>query len=1043
MQRSPTNSDRRRSALPSLERLIEHAAHLLPTQGPISVFVHHNTLHAFEDLPFAEALQQAKQVYGCEPYLAEDRYRAELDRGRIRCDDLAVVLQDDLGDRADELIGLLGTRFHLRLAMLAHPLRTAPNEELRWVIAETDAARRFRRDVAPDARRRVIESTRRWIMRDFRNGREHLAVAPYAPQLAPILAELLESFGQGTIDQWSDATWEAFTLQLLWRICVNGAGASAPTRTESPLRRHRDLLLQAAGEDADELTHDVLIRFCAAFLDQGLAHWGLPNRDRGLFAAFVELFGSRGGVLPHWLRGLRQELVRLRDENTQPLESIEESLELLGVGDDEREPFISATLLALRGWAGMIWQLETNAEWTARPAPRGTLVEYLAVRLIVERFALAHIARECLGYRGPLRQLRSFASRHGSCSVASGDLQRAFVFFQLAQVLGLRPEDLQSLPENTWSRLAAEIETFPEIERRRVFQLAYERRYRNETLDAVAAHARHAPQRQARLHETAPDFQVMCCIDDREESFRRHLEEVHPRCETFGYAGFFGVAMYYRGAADAGFRPLCPVVIKPQHYVEELPVFTCEESHRRRARTRRLLGVALHYVHRASRLMIAGALTSAMGALASAPLVGRILFPRSAARLRGLFGRFVRPPAATQLLLQRCHPAPGPDDGHVGYCLSEMADVVERTLRQCGLTSGFAPIVVVCGHGSSSLNNPHESAYNCGACSGGRGGPNARAFAHMANDPRVRSILADRGLLLPAETYFVGAQHNTCNDAVDYFDLDRLPLVHKSRFSGAVCAIDEARRRNAHERCRRFESAGLAVTPHAALVHVEERSEDLSQARPEYNHAGCAVAVVGRRASTRGLFMDRRSFLASYDPTQDDEQGTILAQVLAAAIPVCAGISLEYYFSCVDPHGYGCGSKLPHNIAALLGVMEGAQSDLRPGLSAQMVEIHEPMRVLFIIETTPNVLQRTISANPVLDRLVRNEWVQVATLDPQTKTVCLYRNSRFEPYQPESGELPAASCSVDWYRGWRDNLGYASVIEEEWVAGCDATGAAQ
>ena len=57
----------------------------------------------------------------------------------------------------------------------------------------------------------------------------------------------------------------------------------------------------------------------------------------------------------------------------------------------------------------------------------------------------------------------------------------------------------------------------------------------------------------------------MCCLDDREESFRRHLEEIEPNIETFGAAGFYSVAMYFRGVADAHYIPLCPVVIKPKH----------------------------------------------------------------------------------------------------------------------------------------------------------------------------------------------------------------------------------------------------------------------------------------------------------------------------------------------------------------------------------------------------------------------------------------------------------------------------------------------
>lgn len=147
----------------------------------------------------------------------------------------------------------------------------------------------------------------------------------------------------------------------------------------------------------------------------------------------------------------------------------------------------------------------------------------------------------------------------------------------------------------------------------------------------------------------------------------------------------------------------------------------------------------------------------------------------------------------------------------------------------------------------------------------------------------------------------------------------------------------------------------------------------------------------------------------------------------------CAGISLEYYFSSVDAQGYGCGSKLPHNITSLLGVMEGASSDLRSGLSAQMTEIHEPMRLLFVVEATVASLQGLLETNAVLRRLCENEWIQLAALHPESPEVQVYRQGRFERHRVEADELPHAESSWDWYRGWRDHLGFASiggVVEE-------------
>jgi uncharacterized protein YbcC (UPF0753/DUF2309 family) len=187
------------------------------------------------------------------------------------------------------------------------------------------------------------------------------------------------------------------------------------------------------------------------------------------------------------------------------------------------------------------------------------------------------------------------------------------------------------------------------------------------------------------------------------------------------------------------------------------------------------------------------------------------------------------------------------------------------------------------------------------------------------------------------------------------------------------------------------------------------------------------MTIVGRRARTRGLFLDRRAFLNSYDPTQDDEEGSILGRILAAAFPVCAGISLEYYFSYVDNAGYGCGTKLPHNIAALLGVMDGAASDLRTGLPWQMVEIHEPMRHLFVIESTPEVMRKILARSPMIEGLVRRKWVYLALLDPRSSEVLVYHDGEFLRHEPRAEKLPWAVSSVAWYRGWRDHLDFARI----------------
>ncbi|MDR3638223.1 MAG: DUF2309 domain-containing protein [Isosphaeraceae bacterium] len=1020
--------DPRTPRLLHLSEVIEHAAHLLPAQGPITVFIHHNTLHAFEDLPFHEAVKKGAQVYGCQPYLTEDRYRDAMRRGRIRFAELHEMLEQDLGEQAYDPIPCFGTRLDLRQAMLQYPLRTGPTHELVWYVADQNALRRVRSEASAAVRARMIAESRRWVMRDLRAGydpsRNGHGNGRSKRRVTDSLSELLDRSGEAALENWTEEDWEKFTLQALWRVCCDGVRDLPHYSTPAaPAIRHRDVLLEATGVDADAPVNALIIRFCAAFLDQGFADWQLPRREEGFYRSFCALYRLPFGPPARWMKGLDRELARLEDEHVGPLESLLESLEILGVAEDEWESYLSRALLALPGWGGMVHQVEVRGDRVAHPIPAGSLIEYLAIRLLLDRFALAYTARTELGITAPVsafwRLARGWVDPNWPPSVE----QRAFLVFQLAQIFGLSPDVLHRLSKPEWGAILEEIETFTAIERRRVFHMAYEQRFTTQTLDAVALHARKSNGRPP-----SPQFQVCCCLDEREESFRRHLEELAPSVETFGAAGFYSVAMYYRGAADAYFVPLCPVVIRPQHWVAEEVGDNAGKLHERRARTRRALGTASHHFHVGTRSFALGALLSgALGVLASIPLVARILFPRLTARMRQRFGRIVQTPPSTRLRLERVEDPTGPENGHVGYSIDEMSDVGERLLRDMGLTNGFSRLLILLGHGSNSMNNPHNSAYNCGACGGSAGGPNARAMAQILNDPRVRERLAQRGLPVPDDTIVIGGYHNTCDDSVAYFDLDRVPDSHRQEFETARGLIEQTCNRNAHERCRRFMSAPLTLSFAAAREHVEGRSEDLAQTRPELGHATNAITIVGRREWSRGLYLDRRAFLTSYDPTQDDADSSILTRILGAVFPVCSGINLEYYFSHVDNDRYGAGTKLPHNLSSLLGVMDGAASDLRTGLPWQMVEIHEPVRSLFIIETTPEAMLRIIERNAGIGQLCRNAWVLLAVLHPETREISVYQDGVFRPYRPQATVLPKASSSVDWYRGWRDHLEFAEI----------------
>jgi uncharacterized protein YbcC (UPF0753/DUF2309 family) len=982
---------------------LAHAAHLLPAQGPIAVFIHHNTLHGFEDLRFTEAVEQAAERFGCEPYLSEKQYRAELFRGRIRQIDLDEALRAELNSRADEPVVLGMSLGRMYATALQYPYPTGTPAELEWWLSESDGLRKVRPGVSEVARARLIAETRRWAMRELRG--QPAATEPLAARLA------------GAVERWDDAAWEQFALEALWGECRSGPRRIA--RPASPHRRLRAGERSAADRrrQADLLVNELLIPLTAAFLDQGIAHWPLPDREDGFFACFLKTCGDESRGPQRWRRRLRSTLRRVQEAGIGAEQSVVESLRAMGVPRSEWGEFITERLLALRGWAGMVREIALRSDRVVRPIPTDSLMEFLAVRLLCDRCAAEQLAAD--DAEDPADGDHEETTDRTTARVT----QQAVSAFVIAQVNGWTAAELRSLTENDWGRWMSAIDGFGTVERRRILHAAFERRFSALTLDALALH-------QPGPVPARPRFQAVFCLDEREESFRRHVEEIAPDAVTYGAAGFFGVPIYFRGADDAHFTPLCPIVIRPRHWLTEEVADGASESLRMRSVARRWFGAASHRLHVGSRGVAAGALLSAgLGVFATAPLVARTMFPRLTARFRRFFSRAV-PHPPTRLRLERSAAEPGPEPERNGFTAAEMSDFAERLLRDIGLTDGFARVVLFIGHGSGSQNNPHKSAYDCGACGGSPGGPNSRTIARMLNDPRVRDALAGRGIVIGPETWFLGGLHHTCSDAVTLFDVDVAPQSHAADIARIRLEFDEASDRNAHERCRRFHSAPLRLTPRAARLHVEGRSEDLAQTRPELGHATNAICVVGRRSRTRGLFLDRRAFLASYDPTQDSADGATLFRLLSAIVPVCGGINLEYFFSRIDNAGYGCGSKLPHNITGLVGVMDGAASDLRTGLPWQMVEIHEPVRLSFVVETRPETMLQVMARSRAIDRFFRNEWAHLALLDPDRSALLRFTDGRFEPHVPQAARLPRATSSADWYRGWREHLEFATIRSE-------------
>ena len=931
----------------------------MPAQGPIGVFVHHNTLHSLQHKVFEDAVVEGARLFHAEPFLSEEAYQAERKRQRILDEDIDDVINRE--PDAEILPGRL-TRHQLRRVMLSPGVRRVNGVNISWQLEEGDWLRSFRRDLPATTRSRFRKDT----------------------------------------------------PQALWDACLARVKPQPAPVSGFP-KRPRDAVLVQFGIDMDLLIHPPLIRLVGAYLDQGIAYWPMPLREEGLLKTARKIMSQALAIFPARLGGVRAAFLRQESGSMGAEAVVLDALEQLGVPPDQWQEYITEELLALRGWAGMVRMLENDVTLAPHDRIRCSIMEFLALRLTYTVVALKNIAADTTGWRvirlpAPLVDPLSHIAR----------------MFDVAQLLGISSSALKALSDEELAHLDQEILACNETERRRLLHLAYERRHERSILIPLA---RHRVLPRIVRHSNRLVAQVIFCIDEREESIRRMLEEVDPSIETVGAAGFFGVAINYAGIDDADGVSLCPVVVKPAHAVREVAVGGHDHLQEQRQGLRRVWASVARNSFISSRTLVRGWISTAcLGFFSLFPLALRVLTPLNYGRfIRQLNRAFLPEPKTEFTFMSDDSASRDATTGLMrGFTTEEQAECVYEVLGPAGLYKGHARLVVILGHGSTSLNNPHESAYNCGACGGYSGAPNARLFALIANRPAVREALRAKGVVIPEDTWFLGGCHDTCSEDIHFFDVDLLPETHHGDLVRVHQSLDKARTLSAHERTRRFAAAGPDITPERGLRHVQERAEHIGEPRPEYGHCTNAVAFVGRREITKGLFMDRRAFLVSYDATKDPTNEA-LSRVLGAVIPVCGGISLEYYFSTVDVETYGSGTKLPHNITGLVGVMNGYQGDLRTGLPVQTVEIHEPVRILFVVETTPEHLMSTVKASAELTEFVCNKWIRMATMDPDDGHVEVYRDGVFEKLEGDEVPLPVARSSMAWYRGKMEHLALARI----------------
>jgi len=979
-------------------------------------------------------------------------------------------------------------------ACLLYPLKSISACQLNWQIEENKALSRIQADVSPRSREQLLNASNTskeeqvigdlWSACLDKLGLAHRLIHP--EELQNLSEQSLSKlFNQSSVDY----DFETVNKQVNGQATQQLKGLLMQIGEKFTLS---EFVQKLTGEDSLSEMNPLFIRYAAGWLDQGVSAWQPPQAEQGFYQAwkasaqtdFIHLLED----MPDW----HDHLESLPDDASETIAAI---LTRTGIRPDAWMAYLEKLALSLPGWSGMFLWRHEHPHYKQLPRVVD-MRDYLAVRLVMEHLFVQRICRHHWLISASLFDLNGYFSRHGNefmgryhlfnqhlpeylISRLQGLLVRstplnphqeewqrvtymiwvwqqspssdqpqgysvyrsAWPLFRLVQHLGCSAEQIMQLDEQQISLIFECLAKLSDRHSKSFLWLqAYEIHYRDQILSAVVSHHRHLEsmknnQKMATnwaSRDQRPRAQLIFCMDDREESIRRHIEELHPEIETLGAAAFFNVIMNWQGLDDSGFTASCPVVAVPEHSIKEVPQpdqLANYQKHQHHSSWRLRIHNRFHQEIRRNPLL------SALLMVFSLPLTLTIVLGRAFSPLS--FGKLTQQqidkldvPVKTELeFTAKSAIDHSPSHNQLGFTDQEQADRVFGFLNTIGLNKGLAPLILVMGHGSHSLNNTHLAAYDCGACSGRHSGPNARVFAAMANRPEIRRLLAKKGLSIADDCWFIGAEHNTANEQISCYDTDKIPAPLQAAFNTLQTQLDHATLYSAQERCRKFASAPNDPELKQAYKHVVQRSVDIAQNRPELGHSTNAVAFIGRRSVTRGIFFDRRAFLISYD-YRGDNNGEILERILLSAGPVGAGINLEYYFSTVNNEAYGCGPKTVHNLTGLFGVMEGASSDLRTGLPWQMLDIHEAMRLQVIVEATVETLTAIYQRQPPLQELVGKGWILLIAKDPESEALFIFDPAQgFNRWQGDINDLPEVKRSGDWYRGHRAHLPPALVTQ--------------
>ncbi|MHA7058716.1 DUF2309 domain-containing protein [Aquimarina sp. M1] len=479
-----------------------------------------------------------------------------------------------------------------------------------------------------------------------------------------------------------------------------------------------------------------------------------------------------------------------------------------------------------------------------------------------------------------------------------------------------------------------------------------------------------------------PDAQMVFCIDTRSELIRRHIE-ANGNYETYGYAGFFGIAMDYESLEDGIVRKSCPPIVGSTYKVKERAQLNSENKFQRFHAKQDIRKFKKYFLKRMKNMLpSAFGYVEGSGIFYGLNLIARTLLPGKLYQQKKKQAQIVTSVGEPHINLNN-------DQEPIGISLDEKVGIVKSGFDLMGWES-FSTLVLFVGHGSHSANNPFGSSLDCGACAASPGRNNARTLAKLANQPEVKKDLRDKyGIKIPEDTLFIGAEHNTTTDEIVLFD-SNVPTSHIPYLNAVKVSLAKAQQSATGDR---FGNTIKSITT------AERKAHNWAETRPEWGLAKNAGFIVGPRSMTQNINLEGKCFLHSYN-WKLDITGKSLEGILQGPMVVTQWINNHYYFSTVDNETFGGGSKITHNITGKFGVVQGNGGDLKIGLPLQSLYksddqlYHKPLRLSVVIKAPIERVSEIVEKNKNLKALLDNKWIYLIVIDPiQNDQVFRYRKA--------------------------------------------------